>query len=41
MEPAGQAYAATTAMPDDAHEEVLALIDSVAGAPDARPGHRP
>ncbi|MFI1677028.1 hypothetical protein [Streptomyces sp. NPDC020607] len=29
---------ALTAMPDDVHEELLALIDSVADAPHPRPG---
>ncbi|MEV0254780.1 hypothetical protein AB0H82_11030 [Streptomyces sp. NPDC050732] len=33
-----QADAVMEALPDDVHEEVLAVIDAVADAPDARAG---
>ncbi|WP_055696516.1 hypothetical protein [Streptomyces silaceus] len=33
-----QADAVMVMLPDDVHEEVLAVIDSVADAPDTRPG---
>ncbi|MFF8656791.1 hypothetical protein [Streptomyces huasconensis] len=38
VELTGQADAVLEALPDDVHEEVLAVIDSVADAPNTRPG---